>query len=411
MKTEIGSDAFIPLGDLLTTEDPVWVWDVTARRVLWANHPARLFWGAASLDALQAKRFSPRNGFASRLRYLAAPPRNLREGTEELSVPAATGKKTVQCYLQGLQVAGGRPGFIIKALASGGGHDRTQDEPSKALKKNGVSAAEADHITLQAIAKGLKKASKKRGKRASVAALPPGQSENRQIDADLLAGAIRELGHELGNPLNVIRGFAGWIKEIAPQGTPYSKLYSYADNISEAADLAMEIFSNFSARFGEGQGNTQREPANIRETAERCQALVAPLARESGVKVYRRIEGNMSLLTLGNGGLQQVLINLLVNAIRYHKSGKKIRIAAHRTKAGDVKLTVSDDGKGMSKRDIAAALGKAKTRAPAKNGRSGLGLPLVRRIIEDAGGDLTIDSGKGMGTRITVIFPSATTLV
>ena len=410
MKTETGSDAFIPLGDLLTTEDPVWVWDVTARRVLWANHPARLFWGVTSLDALQAKRFSPRNHFASRLSHLAAPPRCLREGTEELSVPAITGKKTVQCYLQGLQVAGGRPGFIIKALDSGGDHERRRDVPRKAPKKpkkKGVATADADHVTLQAIAKGLKKASKKRDKSAGKVSLPD-QPADRPIDAELLAVAIRELGHELGNPLNVIRGFAGWIKETAPPGSHHEKLCSYADNIAEAADLAMGVFSSFSARFAEGQGNTRKEPANIRKIAENCQALVAPLARESGVKVYRRIEGDFPLLILGNCDLQQVLMNLLINAIRYHKSGKKIRITARQTKAGDVKLTVSDDGKGMSKKDIAAALGKGKTRASAKNGRSGLGLPLVRRIVEDAGGNVAIDSARGKGTRVTVVFPSAT---
>ncbi len=408
MTTETSSDAFIPLGDLLTTEDPVWVWDVKARRVLWANYPARLFWGVTSLDALQAKRFSARSHFASRLSHLAAPPRNLREGTEELSVPAVSGKKTVQCYLQGLQVAGGRPGFIIKALGSETGRARTPGETHKAPKTNGATTPDTDHVTLQAIAKGMKKAFRKRDKAAGSISSPT-QRLGAPVDAEVLAVAIRELGHELGNPLNVIRGFAGWIKEIVQPGSDHGKLCSYADNIAEAADLALDIFSNFSARFVEGQGDARNEPAaDIRDIAERCQALVAPLARESGVKVHRRIEGDLPLLAVGSGGLQQMLMNLLINAIRYHKTGKKIRIAARQTRTGDVKLTISDDGKGMSKTDIAAALGKRKARASGKNGHSGLGLPLVRRIVEDAGGHLAIDSARGKGTRITVVFPPVT---
>jgi signal transduction histidine kinase len=408
MKTENGSDAFIPLGDLLTTDDPVWVWDVTARRVLWANHPARLFWGVSSLDALQARRFSPRSHFASRLSHLAAPPRNLKEGTEELSVPAASGKKTVQCYLQGLQVAGGRPGFIIKALRAEADRARPPQQPRNLPRRNGIAGADADHTTLQAIARRMEKSARKRGKSGD-GNVPGHRSAGKPMDAELLGIAIRELGHELGNPLNVIRGFAGWIKESAPAGSHYDRLCAYADNIAEAADLAMGVFSNFSARFVEGQGDAPKETAaDISDIAERCQALVAPLASESGVKVHRRIEGDLPLLSVGNGGLQQILINLLINAIRYHKSGKIIRIAARRDKNGAVKLTVSDDGKGMSKKDIAAALGTRKARTAGRNGRSGLGLPLVRRIVEDAGGRISIDSARGKGTRITVIFPAAT---
>jgi signal transduction histidine kinase len=61
----------------------------------------------------------------------------------------------------------------------------------------------------------------------------------------------------------------------------------------------------------------------------------------------------------------------------------------------------------MSKKDIAAALATRKAGAAPRNGRSGLGLPLVRRIVEEAGGRLAIESARGKGTRITVIFPPA----
>jgi signal transduction histidine kinase len=307
-----------------------------------------------------------------------------------------------------LQVAGGRPGFIIKALGEQAERSRPLQEARNPSRRNGVAGDDADHTTLQAIARRMEKSARKRGKSVD-GILSEHRPAGKPVDAELLAIAIRELGHELGNPLNVIRGFAGWIKEIAPPGSHHDRLCAYADNIAEAADLAMGVVSNFSARFVEGQGDALPPPAaDIREIAERCQALVAPLARESGVSIRRRIEGDLPLLALGNRGLQQILMNLLINAIRYHKSGKIIRIAARRDKSGAVKLTVSDDGKGMSKKDIAAALGTRKARTAGRNGRSGLGLPLVRRIVEDAGGQISIDSARGKGTRITVIIPPTT---
>ncbi|MBX2804350.1 MAG: HAMP domain-containing histidine kinase [Hyphomicrobiales bacterium] len=392
----------------MTTEDPVWVWDVGERRVLWANHPARAFWGVTSLDALQARRFSPRSHFASRLSYLAAPPRNLTEGTEELCIPAVSGKKTVQCYLLGLQVAGGRPGFIIKALGSATDGVLSVNTGRNLSKANRVSAGNADSFALQAIAKGVKNASKRRKTPQTQSVKPTDAKPSTGEDA--LSSAVRELGHELGNPLNVIRGFAGWIKEIAPTGRDHDRLCSYADNIVEAADLAMDVFANFSARFAEGERGIRIEPAaDVRDIVERCQALVAPLARDSGVRVVRRVEGILPSLYLSSGGLQQILMNLLINAIRYHKSGRKIRIAARQNRSGELKLSVSDDGRGMSKKAIAVAIGKSKGRSSAKNGRTGgVGLPLVRRIVEDAGGRMTIESARGKGTRITIIFPPAT---
>jgi signal transduction histidine kinase len=401
MKTETGSDAFIPLGDLLTIEEPVWIWDALACRILWANRSGRVFWGADSLDQLRAKRFSPRSTVAVRLKFLASKADNPRDWTEELTLSAASGRVRVKCSLQGLQVAGGRPGFVVKALDIDA--DRS-DSPSAARKKTNAAKTgstrplqnETDQATLRAIAKHLKKSSKRASVKAS-AATP---------DAEMLARAVRELGHELGNPLNVIRGFASWIKEIAPPGPNQERLRAYADNILESTDLAMAVFGNFSARLAiEKPGLPDNPPAEIRSVVESCLRLVAPLAKDSGVKLYRRIDGNLPMLIIGGAGLKQILLNLLINATRYHKTGKQIKITARKRKDGAIRLTVADDGKGMTKKEVRAAMSKEHPVPLSSAGPSGVGLPLVKRLVETAGGELGIESARGHGTTISIVFP------
>lgn len=411
MKTGTSSDAFVPLGDLLTTEDPVWVWDVSARRILWANRPARIFWGADSLDALKAKRFSSKNQVAETLKRLASGPDGMDERVEELVLPTPSGKKSFRCYLQGLQVAGGTPGFIIKALNRGadsvaaGSGDSPQSKPNRPAAAPAIRSGQskADRAALRAISKTLAE----RGKNAPARPKSAGPANSHVALQDQPPhDAIRELAHELGNPLNVIRGFAGWIKEIAPEKNNQDRLEAYASNITEAVDLALAVIRNFSANFENGPSASLAHVSDVKDAAERCISLVAPLAKENGIKIYRRIDAKLPALAISRHSLQQILMNLLINAIRYHKTGKKIKVSCRKLKDGRVRFAISDDGKGMSKKDIKAALRGVPADHAARDRRSGVGLPLVKRIVEDSGGDLVIESERGKGTRITVTFPA-----
>ena len=409
MKTESGTDAFIPLGDLLTTEDPVWIWDAAANRILWANYPAREFWGVKSLEALQSKRFSSRSRIAARLSTLAAESGGRREWTEDLPLPSPSGLKRIRCHMQELEVAGGRTGFIIKALQQEADRparpQRQPAQPAAAGKSQGSPSAQ-DALALRAIADRLQKSDGPRSKAGRTPVSPSRPQTALEDEAEIFEMAVRELSHELGNPLNVIRGFAAWIGEIAPRGRKQDKLRAYAGNIMESADLALAILQSFSARYsGPDAGERQVGHSDIGLVAERCIQLVAPLAKDSGVRLRRRIEGGLPGLLIEPSHLKQILMNLLINAIRYHKTGSRVRIDARRLKSGEIRLSVADDGKGMTRKEIKAALSSRAASGQAKNGRTGLGLPLVKRLVEKAGAVLAIESRRGKGTKILVTFP------
>ena len=98
-----------------------------------------------------------------------------------------------------------------------------------------------------------------------------------------------------------------------------------------------------------------------------------------------------------------------MNAVRHQKTGGQIQVAARKRKDGTIRLAISDDGKGMTKKEIRSVMSGARRKAsdPPAPGRSGLGLPLVKRLVESAGGTLAIESARGKGTTVEMLFPAA----
>jgi len=113
--------------------------------------------------------------------------------------------------------------------------------------------------------------------------------------------------------------------------------------------------------------------------------------------------------------LRQMLLNLLSNAVKFTPSGGRIHLAAQ-AQPGQIRISVADSGIGMAPGDIKIALepfGQVYDGArsgPLSRGQAGtgLGLPLVKSLIELHGGRLEIESRKGEGTTATLVFPMAT---
>jgi signal transduction histidine kinase len=414
MESKSDAGMFVPLGDFLTAEDPVWVWDAVDLRIVWANKAGRDFWGAATLEALRTIRFDPRNKSARRMVSLAEMPGRAGEWVETLILPAASGRRAARCHMQNLQIAGGRPGLIVKVIDLANGHAA---EATPALEKVQAAAEPrarqlaSDKAALEAIAQRLQRVAKAdpadpKPPEQTPAPLPPSSPW-----PDPLTLQIRELCHELRNPLTVISGFAERIRDNAPPGKQQAQLIGYAADILESARLAMAILSDFSGRMlRPGQEAAPPEPADIRATIESCLRLIAPLAKQAGIKVSRRTGSGLPRIAAGERVLKQILLNLLMNAVRHQKTGGRIRVSARARKSGAVHLAVADDGRGMTKKEIRAVMSRSRRKPappPPHPGASGLGLPLVKRFVESAGGELSIHSARGEGTTVGIVFPPA----
>jgi anti-sigma regulatory factor (Ser/Thr protein kinase) len=334
------------------------------------------------------------------------------EWVETLVLPAASGRRTARCHMQNLQIAGGRPGLIVKAVDIANGHE-TEAPAVKTVRTAGEPKAgslASDKTALDAIAQRLRRMAKTDAPAPKpIEQTPPSASSAPWPDP--LTLQIRELCHELRNPLTVISGFAERIRDNAPPGKQQAQLIGYAADILESARLAMAILSDFSGRMlRPGQDPAPPEPADIRATIESCLRLIAPLARQAGIKVSRRTGSGLPRIAAGERVLKQILLNLLMNAVRHQKTGGKIRVSARARKSGAVHLAVADDGRGMTKKEIRAVMSRSRRKLappPPYPGASGLGLPLVKRFVESAGGELSIESARGAGTTVGIVFPPA----
>ena len=392
--TDKGASASLALGDLLTADDPVWIWDLGARRILWANRAGQAFWGAGTLDALRERGFGSRDRTLNRVKAFAAGSAQAREWTETLSFAGRGDRSPVTCALQSLQVAGGSPGLIVRVLdALLPAASSASDEAAPNLSQDPA---------LKAIAARMQKARASRRRAAAHATAPPEAAQADAAAGHTSAALIRELCHEMRNPLTVIIGFAERIRDSEPGRSPKAK--AYAENILEGAHLAMDILRDFSGRAG-APAFTPPEPADVKAAVESCLRLVSPLAKQAGLTLSKSLGRHLPRLNAEDRALKQILLNVLLNAVRHQKTGGRISVTARRRRNGALRIGISDDGIGMTKKEIKAALGGKRKPAADSGPLSGLGLPLVKRLVESAGGSIAIESARRKGTAVEMNFP------
>jgi signal transduction histidine kinase len=151
------------------------------------------------------------------------------------------------------------------------------------------------------------------------------------------------------------------------------------------------------------------QDVDMREVLRDCATMLGGQAGDAGLDfTVRGVETELPLKG-DPAKLRQIFLNLLSNAIKFTPRGGYVWIEA-RYGAMGVSVTVGDSGIGMSPDDVAVALtpfGQVDNRLERRYEGTGLGLPLTKAFIELHGGQLSFESARGAGTRVTVTFPIA----
>jgi signal transduction histidine kinase len=223
---------------------------------------------------------------------------------------------------------------------------------------------------------------------------------------------LANMSHELRTPLNAVIGFSDIMlnQRFGPLENP--RYQSYARDINASGIHLLGIINDILdlAKIESGRALPEKDTEfDVMEAAETACTMVRPLAGRQNVDLLLDVPVQRIWLTAVDRMVRQILINILSNALKFTPAGGLVSLRLELRANGNLAMTVTDTGVGMSPEDIKIALtpfGQIQNSMSASHPGTGLGLPLARAMMDMHGGKLIVRSKPGEGTTVALIFPA-----
>lgn len=219
---------------------------------------------------------------------------------------------------------------------------------------------------------------------------------------------VADVAHELRSPLSNIQGTIEAMRDgLMDRGdTSLDMLHEQTLHLSHLVDDLGLL-----ARAEAGDLRLDIRPDSMEEAARRSVEAFRARAEAKGVGLTVESAKALPLALMDRQRTQQIIGNLLDNAIRHTPEGGLVSVHIGKTDAGDVSVAVRDTGEGIAEDDLPLIFERLHRVDPSRTratGGAGLGLTIARRLIEAQGGDIRVDSEMGRGSTFTVELPAAT---
>jgi len=222
---------------------------------------------------------------------------------------------------------------------------------------------------------------------------------------------LANMGHELRTPLNAIINFARLIAENVHGRTGDARYTEYAQNIHESGahllGMIEELLDLASAEAGRLSLATQT--VNLRSTIHSVCRLMRPAAETARVTLLQDVPSDLPAVVGDATRLRQILFNLLSNAIKFSGQDATVCVSAAVAEDGRLLVKVTDTGPGIPGEDLQRLMQPFERGVAEMNRRvpgTGLGLPLVRHLVQLHGGELKLESAEGAGTIASFVLPA-----
>jgi two-component system, OmpR family, phosphate regulon sensor histidine kinase PhoR len=219
---------------------------------------------------------------------------------------------------------------------------------------------------------------------------------------------VANVSHELRTPLTAIQGYSETLLEGGLEDAENSQRFveiikAHAIRLGNITSDLLTLSELESGRVG-----TPPESISIQAAVDSCLRTVSSAARLAGIRLVRGTVEEADVL--GNRThLEQVLVNLLDNGVKFNRPDGEVRIDSRCGPNGHVTVSVEDTGIGIPSEHLSRIferfyrVDKARSR---QAGGTGLGLSIVKHIVERMDGTVTVESNLGRGTKFTVTFPT-----
>lgn len=219
---------------------------------------------------------------------------------------------------------------------------------------------------------------------------------------------LANMSHEIRTPLNAILGFSEVIKGqlFGPDMARYS---AYAEDIHQSGSLMLTLINDILdlSKIEAGHEAVDLSVIDLVSVSRHCVQMFRQQGMSRGVGLTVRASADKIFVRLDLRKTKQILLNLLSNAIKFTPPGGQVTVEISSDDDGTVNVAVKDTGIGIKEGDIDAVLqpfNQVEEHGAAREG-TGLGLPLVKALVELHGGQFRLDSVYGQGTDAHIILP------
>ena len=231
-------------------------------------------------------------------------------------------------------------------------------------------------------------------------------TEQRKLD-DSRREFVANVSHELRTPLTNVRGYAETL--MSADDIDRDIQMRFLGVISSEADRMTRIVKDLLTltRLDYNRMEMHMQPMDLRELGQKAAAAMEGQAKSQGLTLTCDLPEQMPAVTGDPERIQQVIINIITNAIKYNKPQGSIAITGG-VEGEQVFLRVEDTGIGVPKADLERLferfyrVDKARSR---ESGGTGLGLAIAKQIVESHGGHIGFDSEYGKGSVVTLYLP------
>jgi two-component system phosphate regulon sensor histidine kinase PhoR len=220
---------------------------------------------------------------------------------------------------------------------------------------------------------------------------------------------VANVSHELRTPVANIQGYAETLLEGALDEKKHAE--EFIRIIHSGADRLAKLIEDLLSLSGIESGKViaKPKPCSIHPIIKKVVSGLERQAKEKGINIEVSIPDDVPQIMADEMRISQVLLNLIDNAIKYSDKDSNVNIAVF-NEAECVKVSVNDNGIGIPEKDLPRIferfyrVDKARSR---ELGGTGLGLSIVKHIIQEHGGDVSVESTIGKGSRFTFTVPKA----
>ncbi len=245
--------------------------------------------------------------------------------------------------------------------------------------------------------------------REEVRAKEQARADLEQANA-VVASFLDNMSHELRTPLNAIIGFSELIHGELFGALENEKYKEYSGDILDSGQHLLGLVNNllYFSQLSAGKvalNQNDLDPDVLLKDAANTHEIIS---RRAEVEIIVDAADNPILIADQNG-VMRMLLALLDNAVKFSKPGGKVYLKAQRREDGACEISIRDTGMGIPKAELGAIFTPfRKGQESEQNARpgTGMGLAMAKIMMDLHGGSIAIDSVKGKGTSVTLVFPA-----